>query len=78
MTPQATSWLALGIALVLEISWVMNPKRLGWERPLLPASVLAVMGLTYWFPMLAVAHVPVGVAYPIWTGLGAGGAVAAG
>ena len=71
------SWVYLIVAGIFEMSAVlmMNEvnKRRNWQSI---ALMIAVFGASFSFLALAMTSIPMGVAYAIWTGIGAsGGAV---
>jgi quaternary ammonium compound-resistance protein SugE len=73
------AWLALGVAGLLDVAWAISMKqsqgytRLGWTLVSLVLLALFVFLLGRALQML-----PVGVAYAVWTGIGAVGTVLAG
>lgn len=70
------AWLYLAIAAVFEIAFALSMKfSEGFTRPL--ASVLTVLFTLggVGFLTLALRHLPVSVAYPIWTAVGTLGVV---
>lgn len=71
-------WLAIFAAGVLEIAWIAGFKKIGIERPLLSLAVIGAMAVSLMLMLYAVRTVPVGTAYAVWTGLGAGGAALVG
>ena len=73
------AWVALAVAGLLDVAWAIAMKqsqgytRLGWT--------LASLGLLASFVFLlgrALQVLPVGVAYAVWTGIGAVGTLLAG
>ena len=67
------SWLYLIIASVFEVGWPFGMKmaslganKLGWI-----AFAIAAMALSGVFLYFAQKEIPIGVAYAIWTGIGA-------
>ena len=70
------SWTYLFAAAVFEVLFAVSMKASdGFTRPL--PSVVTVIGVAggIYFLTLALKELPVGVAYPIWVGAGALGAV---
>ncbi|MGJ8546388.1 MAG: DMT family transporter [Sulfitobacter sp.] len=70
------AWISLIIAGLLEPAWAAGLKSLGlrfsWPMALLTAAAMAgSLGGLYW----AMARLPLGIAYPVWTGIGSVGAV---
>ena len=73
------AWIYLAIAAVFEIAFALSMKLSdGFTRPL--ATVATVLGVAggIWFLTLAMRTLPVSVAYPIWTALGALGTIVLG
>lgn len=73
------AWIALFIAGLLETAWAAGLKSLseGFRFSLLIATaalMLASLGALYW----SMRSLPLGVAYPIWTGIGSVGSVVIG
>lgn len=69
------AWIWLGLAGVLEVVWALAMKQSqGFTR--LNPTLLMVGAMVGSFGLLALAmrELPLGVAYPIWTGIGAVGA----
>jgi quaternary ammonium compound-resistance protein SugE len=69
------AWIHLLIAGALEIGWALGLKyTVGLTRfPLAIAATVIGMVLSYVFLALAMRTLPVGTAYPVWTGIGAVG-----
>ena len=73
------AWVYLAIAAVFEVTFALSMKYSeGFTRPLptLVTIVAVIGGIT--FLTMAMKTLPVSVAYPIWTALGALGTVALG
>ena len=73
------AWIALLIASVFEVVWSLAMKQSdGFTR--LGPSVLTIVTMISSFVLLAVSMktLPLGTAYPIWTGIGAIGAFVVG
>ena len=73
------AWIALFIAGLLETAWAAGLKSLsgGFRLSLLIATaalMLASLGALYW----SMRSLPLGIAYPIWTGIGSVGSVVVG
>lgn len=73
------AWVLLIIAGLLETVWAMSMKLSeGFTRPL-PSAVTAVAAAaSFWLLAMAMRGLPLGVAYPIWVGIGAVGSVVVG
>lgn len=73
------TWIYLILAGLLEVFWATTMKlshgfsHLGW-------SIATVIGMIASFAGLIAAtkHLPIGIAYPVWTGIGAVGSVIVG
>ena len=68
------AWLYLIIAGLLEVSWAIGLKMSDGLSKLIP-SVFTIILMIGSFVMLslAVKHLPIGLAYAVWTGIGAAG-----
>ena len=73
------AWGLLVIAGLLETVWAASMKLSeGFTRPL-PSAVTAVAAAaSFWLLAIAMRGLPLGVAYPVWVGIGAVGSVAVG
>ncbi len=73
------AWLILFLAGALEIVWVVALKMSDNFSKLAPAAVM-VVSIVSSFALLNVSirALPMGVAYAVWTGMGAAGAIVAG
>ena len=73
------AWIYLFIASVLEIVWSAGLKASdGFSKLGVSTVTIIAMIATYVFLALAMKDLPLGVAYTIWTGIGAVGSVIAG
>ena len=73
------AWFYLFIAGVLEVAWAAGLKKLGigfsWTLGVLTlVAMIASLVALY----AAMARLPLGIAYPIWTGIGSVGSVIVG
>ena len=73
------AWIALFIAGLLEVAWAAGLKALsgGFRFSLLIVTATlmsASLGALYW----SMRSLPLGIAYPIWTGIGSVGSVVVG
>jgi small multidrug resistance pump len=71
VSPISVSYLALGLAIVLEVagsSFLLKSEQ--FTRPLPSAMVLVFYGLAFYGLSIALRHIPLGVAYAIWSGVG--------
>ena len=73
------AWIYLLIAGGLEVAWATGLKKLGlgfsWTLGVLTLAAMIASLLALY---AAMARLPLGIAYPIWTGLGSVGAVLVG
>ncbi|MEM9360866.1 MAG: multidrug efflux SMR transporter [Pseudomonadota bacterium] len=70
------AWLYLGLAAIFEIIFAVSMKASdGFTKPL--ASIITVVGVLggIFFLTMAMKTIPVSLAYPIWTAVGALGTV---
>lgn len=73
------AWLLLIIAGILEIVWVVALKMSDNFSKLIPSAVMVVSIVSSFLLLnLSIRSLPIGVAYAVWTGMGAAGAVLAG
>ncbi|OAN75427.1 molecular chaperone [Sulfitobacter sp. EhC04] len=73
------AWLLLILAAVFEVMFAMGMKMSNGFTRLTP-SLVTIVGIIFglWFLALAMKHLPVSIAYPVWTALGTLGTVALG
>jgi len=65
------SWLLLALAIVTEVIATSALKASDGFTRLLPAALVLVgYGVSFYCLSLALRHIPVGVAYAVWSGLG--------
>lgn len=68
------AWIYLIIASVFEISWAVGLKYSeGLTKPVPTVYTVIAMLLSFVFLSQATKHLPIGLAYAIWTGIGAAG-----
>lgn len=75
------AWLVLFLAGLCEIAWAIGLKYsdgLSLKRPTATTSTVVMMLLSFVLLARAVAKLPVGTAYAVWTGIGAVGTAALG
>ncbi|GEP23896.1 MAG: QacE family quaternary ammonium compound efflux SMR transporter [Lactobacillus sp.] len=73
------NWIYLIIAGLFEVVWAIAMKfSHGFTQP--SATIVTIVGMIISFLLLAHATktLPIGIAYPVWTGIGAVGTVIAG
>lgn len=69
------AWVWLVVAGVLEVVWALAlPSTRGFTKLWPSVFTLVAMGLSFYLLAVAVKTIPIGVAYPIWVGIGAAGA----
>jgi len=71
----AVAWIALVVAGLLEVAWACAMKQSdGFTRPWPSVVTIGAMLGSVGLLALAMRTIPLGTAYPIWTGIGAAGA----
>jgi quaternary ammonium compound-resistance protein SugE len=74
-----TAWIVLVIAGILEFVWATGLKYSEGFTKLVPSIfTLITMGISFYLLSLSMKVLPIGVAYTVWTGIGAVGAVVVG
>ena len=63
-------WLLLGTAIVAEVIGTSALKASAGFTRLGPSLVVAAYGVAFYLLSLTLRHIPVGVAYAVWSGLG--------
>lgn len=73
------AWFFLIVAGVLETGWAVGLKAIS-ERPSIAVVVATIVSLVASMACLALAmrSLPLGIAYPVWTGIGSVGSVVLG
>ncbi|WP_125606686.1 DMT family transporter [Lapidilactobacillus bayanensis] len=73
------TWFYLIIAGIFEVTWATTMK-LSHGLTNLSYSLATIVGLilSFLFLELAIKHLPLSLAYPIWTGIGAVGSIIVG
>lgn len=73
------AWFLLAIAGMLEVVWAYSMKLSSGFTKLTP-SIVTLLAMAASFALLALSMrtLPLGTAYPVWTGIGAIGAFAVG
>jgi quaternary ammonium compound-resistance protein SugE len=73
------SWVILIVAGIFEVLWATGLKYSeGFSRLLPSIFTLVTLVLSFVFLSMAMKDLPVSVAYPVWTGVGAIGTVISG
>ncbi|MCK9469196.1 MAG: quaternary ammonium compound efflux SMR transporter SugE [Porticoccaceae bacterium] len=68
-------WVYLIVAGVLEIVWAYTMKQSHGFSRLIPSIItISAMVASFWLLAFAMRTIPLGTAYPVWTGIGAVGA----
>ena len=73
------SWIFLFLAGIFEVVWASTMK-LSQGFSIIKYDILTIVGMlvSFGFLTLAMKKLPLGIAYPIWTGIGAVGAILVG
>ena len=73
------TWIYLVVAGIFEVFWATMMKLSnGFSQLGYTAATIVGMILSFGFLALATKHLPLSIAYPIWTGIGAVGAISVG
>lgn len=73
------SWLILGIAVITEVVWALSLKWAQTKGTIVAGAIpISLSFVNMWLLSLAMRGIPAGVAYAIWTGLGAIGVIIGG
>lgn len=73
------NWFILVLAGLLEVGWAVGLKfTAGFTRPLPSVLTVAAMAASFYLLSTALRTLPLGVAYPVWVGIGVVGAAIAG
>lgn len=73
------TWIYLIVAGIFEFVWSTTMKlsqgftKIGWAFVTIIGMIVSFAGL-----IMATKHLPIGIAYPVWTGIGAVGSVLVG
>ena len=68
------AWLILLLAGCMEVAWAIGLKQSdGFKRPFVTVPTLAAIVLSMYLLAVASRTIPIGTAYPVWTGIGAVG-----
>lgn len=71
-----SAWVMLIAAGLIDVAWALSMKLSnGYTRPGWTAVSLIALGAFVWLLGRALTALPVGVAYAVWTGIGAAGTV---
>ncbi|ALN60112.1 multidrug efflux SMR transporter [Lysobacter yananisis] len=71
-----TAWIMLIAAGLIDVAWALSMKLSnGYTRPGWTAVSLIALAAFVWLLGRALTALPVGVAYAVWTGIGAAGTV---
>ena len=74
-----TAWIVLTIAGVLEFLWATGLKYSEGFTKFWPSAItLVLMGISFYLLSLSMKVLPIGIAYTVWTGIGAVGAIVIG
>lgn len=79
MSANVANWILLIIAGLFEVAWAYFLKMSeGFTNITQSVLFLITLGLSMWLLALSLRTIPIGIAYPVWTGVGAVGAVVIG
>ncbi|MBS0235798.1 MAG: multidrug efflux SMR transporter [Proteobacteria bacterium] len=68
------SWIILILAGICEIVWALGLKfSEGLTKPMQSAITIAFMVLSLYLLAVASRHIPIGISYSVWVGIGAFG-----
>lgn len=72
------AWLILVFAGLLEVVWAFGLKKYGLSWSIGSALTVSLVIFSFWLLHVAMRTLPLGVAYPVWTGIGAIGSALVG
>ncbi|MDN7145906.1 multidrug efflux SMR transporter [Liquorilactobacillus mali] len=73
------TWVYLIVAGIFEVVWATSMKLSnGFVNIFWDVITLLGMFLSFYFLVIATKHLPISIAYPVWTGIGAAGSILAG
>ncbi|AUJ29738.1 MAG: multidrug efflux SMR transporter [Liquorilactobacillus hordei] len=73
------TWIYLIIAGLFEVVWATSMKLShGFTNIFWDVVTLLGMLFSFYFLAIAIKHLPISIAYPVWTGIGAVGSILAG
>lgn len=76
MSSSWQNWVLLIIAGIFEVIWAYNLKVSKGFSVILPTVMFFLtLALSMWLLALSLKTIPISVAYPVWTGIGAIGSV---
>lgn len=76
MTSSWQNWILLIIAGIFEVIWAYNLKVSKGFTVILPTVMFFLtLAISMWLLALSLKTIPISVAYPVWTGIGAVGSV---
>lgn len=79
MSANVVNWILLIVAGLFEVAWAYFLKVSdGFSNITNTVLFLITLGLSMWLLALSLRTIPIGIAYPVWTGVGAVGAVVIG
>lgn len=79
MSANAINWILLIAAGIFEVVWAYFLKASQGFSAIVPSVLFFItLGLSMWMLALSLRTIPIGIAYPVWTGIGAVGAVVIG
>lgn len=70
------AWIYLAVAGVCEIIWALSMKYTDGFAKFIPSLfTICFMAISLYLLTLSIRHIPISIAYPVWTGIGAVGSV---
>lgn len=73
------AWVYLAIAGICEVVWALSMKHTDGFTKLLPSIfTIFFMAISLYLLTLSTRHIPISIAYTVWSGIGAAGAVIGG
>lgn len=79
MSQSLINWIALIIAGVFEVIWAIFLKNSkGFSETMPTVLFIITLIISMWLLAFSMKTIPMGIAYPVWTGIGAVGSVLVG
>jgi len=73
------AWAYLIIAGICEVVWALSMKHTDGFTRLIPSIfTICFMAVSLYLLTLSTRHIPISIAYPVWTGIGAVGSAVGG
>ncbi len=79
MSQSVINWIALIIAGIFEVIWAIFLKNSeGFSKTMPTVLFIITLIISMWLLAFSMRGIPMGIAYPVWTGIGAVGSVLVG